>query len=199
MPQPSQQLVAHLPALQPDSGQRLPISILNGFASASGGVDQLIRIVHRGGEYVGVPAYGTASLDQHLYRRVKVFTLDQSQAGFTRMLATALKGGTSYPILEAVMSTAVGAVSGGAGLLFGVATLGVNLGRRSTDVLPRLGDELWHVEEIGQATESSMFGADSRIAMHVSSFFLVDPFRSASPCDTKGWLLHETRRRVVLD
>ena len=97
------------------------------------------------------------------------------------------------------MGTAVGVASGGAGLLFSATMLGVDLGRRSTKVLARLGDEIWHVEEIGKSFEDNTFSADRYVPTHVSSYFLVDPYRSRGNSIVKGWLLHEERRVVALN
>lgn len=194
----SEHIIRQLSTLQPESGQRLPTSIIYGFSSSSGGSSQLIRIDHRGGDYVGIPAHGTASLLQHVRSRVKVFTLEQSRAGFMRALNQELKGGASYPVLTTVLGTAVGVASGGAGLLFTAATLAVDLNRRNTDVLARVGDEIWHVEEIGKVFEDNLISRDRYVPTHVSSFFLVDPYRSRGDSAVKGWLLHESRMEVAL-
>lgn len=195
----SQHIISQLSVLQNNSGQRLPTSIIYGFSSSPGGTLQLITKDLRRGNWVGVPRRGTANLLQNLQSRVKVFTLDAPREGFMRTLNTALKGGTSYPILTAVLGVAAGAVSAGAGLLFTATTLGVDLGRRNTDVLARVGDEIWHVEEIGKVFEDNLLFPDRYVPTHVTSYFLVDPYRSAGQSTVKGWLLHEDRTEVVLD
>ena len=192
-------LTLRLPELQGDSGQRLPTSLIYGFSSAPGGSVQLINIQRRGGDYVGVPKRGAATIMQNLQSRVKVFTLDAGRGGFMSMLNHALKGGNSYPVLEAVLGTVAGVASAGAGLIFAATTLGINLQRRSSDVLARLGDEIWHVEEIGHVVEGGMFSGDARVPVHISSYLLVDPYRSRGDAAQKGWLLHESRTRVALD
>ncbi len=52
----------------------------------------------------------------------------------------------------------------------------------------RVSDEIWHVEEIGKFNQK---------VIHISSFFLVDPYRTTAV--QKGWLIHEQRREVILD
>lgn len=194
----SQADINRLPTLQPESGKRLPTSLIHGFSTSGGGSTSLIRTERTGGEWVGVPRQGAAQLIGNPHARRKVFTLDSSRQGFIEILNTALLGGDSYPVLLAVLGTAAGAVSGGAGLLFTVSTLGVDLGRRSRKVLGRLGDEIWHVEEVGKVMENNFFSADGYVAMHVSSYLLVDPFRARSQAGAKGWLLHEERKPVRL-
>jgi hypothetical protein len=124
-------------------------------------------------------------------------TLDANKQGFMRSLNRQLKGGTTYPVLLCALGTAAGAASGGAGLLFGLGTLYVDVNRRDTDVLARRGDEIWAVEEIGRVFQDNYIASDRWIAVHVMSYFLHDPFRSTNP--EKGWLIHESRTRVLLD
>lgn len=128
----------------------------------------------------------------------KIRTLDPGQEGnFTFSLNTALLGGQSYPILDAVLGTAVGVASGLAGLLFSIATTSINLQKTSQRVLARSGDEIWHVEEIGKVSSDGSYKA-----IYVSSYFIVDPFRGHSlhtHSNGKGWLIHEEREELTLD
>ncbi len=98
-----------------------------------------------------------------------------------------LLGGESYPVLTATLDIATGVVSGGAGLLFTLATTGLTLANTTSRVLARTGDEIWHIEEIGKVGNK---------ATYVSAFFIVDPFRKQTP--GKGWLLHEEREEIIL-
>ena len=110
------------------------------------------------------------------------------EGNYTNLLNTALLGGTSYPILEAVLGTGIGFVFGGAALLFTVGTVGLSLSRTSHRVLARSGDQLWQVEQIGHYNGNTV---------HVSGYFLFDPFRNGSFRGGNGWLIHEQRQ--VLD
>jgi len=188
--------VNRLSTLQRESGKNLPTSIIHGFSTGQGGPTSLIESKRIGGDWVGVPRKGSSELVRKPYSRRKVFTLDKAKQGFTEQLNNALKGGSSYPVLLAVLGTAAGAVSMGGGLLFTAATVGIDLARRDRRVLARLGDEIWHVEEVGKVMDENLFSADRYVAMHVSSYFLVDPFRSKA--QVKGWLLHEERKPVQL-
>lgn len=96
-------------------------------------------------------------------------------------------GGESYPILTTALGIASGVVSGGAGLIFTLATTGLALANTTTKVLARPNDEIWHIEEIGKIGNK---------AVYVSAFFIVDPFRKQST--SKGWLIHEEREELTL-
>lgn len=86
--------------------------------------------------------------------------MDPGQEGnYTFSLNTALLGGQSYPILDAILGTAVGVASGLAGLLFSIATTSINLQKTSQRVLARSGDEIWHVEEIGKVSSGGSYKA----------------------------------------
>jgi hypothetical protein len=128
----------------------------------------------------------------------KIRTMDPGQEGnFTSSLNTALLGGQSYPILDAVIGATVGVASGFAGLLFSAATTALDLQKTSQRVLARSGDEIWHVEEIGKVRNGSSYKA-----VYVSSYFIVDPFRGHSlhtHSNGKGWLIHEEREELTLD
>jgi len=183
-----------LTELQPDSGQRLPTSIISGFHNSNG--SQLVTPVLKSSGWYKAPKYGAANLLRNLNSRQKLLTI-RAASSFPS-LNRALKGGTSYPILTAALGTGVGMISGGAGFLFGAFSLGVDLGRRDSDVLARSGDEIWQIEEIGKVRKTGFFSNGGYVAMHLSSYLLVDPYRSNSNTDIKGWLLSEERTEVWL-
>jgi len=189
--------VDRLSKLQKHSGKRVPSSIIHGFSAARGTLT-LINIKRISGDWVGVPAKGSASILSNLQSRNKVMTFAGGNAAFMKNLNKQLMGGDSYPILEAVLGTAVGVVSGGAGLLFAATSLGVNLARRTSDVLVRAGDEIWHIEEIGKIFEDNIIYSDRWVPTHVSSYLIVDPYRSRGGAPEKGWLIHEERKEVIL-
>ncbi|HED17841.1 MAG TPA: hypothetical protein ENI64_13635 [Gammaproteobacteria bacterium] len=137
-----------------------------------------------------VPRNGAASLSQlnNIQSVRKVSTIPAGiDSATTNRLNMALLGGTSYPVLTAVLGVAAGLGSMGAGLLFSALTTGISLTKTSRRVLARAGDEIWHVEEIGKY---------KKLATYVSSFILVDPYRKQAP--GKGWLLHESRDELIL-
>lgn len=190
-------MVMSLPQLKRPSGVRIATSVVYGLTS--GGGHRLIRMTRRGSDYYGIPRAGVHSVASNLQYRQRLMNLDASKHAFMRTLNRQLKGGTTYPVLLFALSTAVGAASAGAGLLFGVSTLMVDLNRRDTDVLARKGDEVWAIEEIGRVYEDNTFSSDRWIAVHVMSYFLNDPFRAQGSNPEKGWLIHEHRTRVILD
>ena len=193
-------LLNTLPELQPDSGKHLSDSVITGMTrSLSRARYQLVRSRHVSGSgYIYEPTNGSSSLMNNLQASRKLMTLSAGHEGnFTYALNTALLGGTQYPVLTAVLGTAVGLASGGAGLLFTVATTGLDLARTTQRVLARDGDELWQVEAIGKIRSNGIFGS-STTALHVGSYFLVDPHRTRLQERTKGWLIHEQRTELTL-
>jgi len=133
---------------------------------------------------------GTASLSQlkNIQSVRKVSTLPAGvDSAMSNRLNLALLGGSSYPVLTAILGVAAGLGSMGAGLMFSALTTGISLTQTSRRVLARAGDEIWHVEEIGKF---------NNVAMYVSSFILVDPYRKQAP--GKGWLIHESRDELIL-
>lgn len=136
------------------------------------------------------PRKGAASLSQpkNIQSIRKVSTIPAGiESAIAAKLNIDLLGGTSYPVLTAVMGVAAGLGSMGAGLFFSTLTTGISLQKTSRRVLARAGDEIWHVEEIGKF---------NNVATYVSSFILVDPYRKQAP--GKGWLLHESRDELIL-
>ncbi len=110
----------------------------------------------------------------------------------TFRLNTALLGGENYPVLTAILGTAAGMVSVGGGLLFAAFTTSISATQKQRRVLARGGDEIWQVEEIGKIKDGSGYKA-----MHINSYFLVDPYRRQAP--SKGWLIHDERIEVLLN
>jgi len=196
------QIMSKLQQLQPCSNKHLPDSVITGMTlSFTHARTQLIRSRSNpsGAGYIYVPTQGTSSLLQNTRAIRKLMALPAGvEDNYTHMLNTALMGGTSYPILEAVLGTVTGAVSAGAGLLFTVAGTALSLSKTSQRVLARLGDELWQVEEIGKDKTSKWFDGDAKGAVHIASYFLVDPYRGRGPVKSKGWLIHEERTELTL-
>jgi len=141
------------------------------------------------GKFAVKPVNGATSLTSPGNRqsRRKVSTLSTGTEHVVNKLNRELLGGESYPILTTALGIATGMVSGGASLLFTLATTGLSLARTTSKVLARPGDEIWHIEEIGKAGNK---------AIYVSAFFIVDPYRKQAP--GKGWLIHEEREELVL-
>lgn len=191
----SSDLISQLPTLQDDSGVRISRSVVIG----ARGMDsqRLIRPGSGRGEYV--PASGASGILSNLQYTQKLLTLSSTQEGFMRGMNHELKGGDSYPVLTFALGTAVGFVSGGAGLVFSLATLGLDLSRRSSNVMARKGDEIWCIEAIGKYYENRMIRQDRYVAQHVMSYFIVDPYRSNGNNVEKGWLIHETRTDLTVE
>lgn len=122
----------------------------------------------------------------------KVMTLDNAvEDNYTFMLNNALMGGRDYPLLTSVAGVGAGLVSFGAGLIFSGAATSISLGKKAHRILARGGDELWQMEEIGKATSRG-----KPAAVHVLSYFLLDPFRGAN--NRKVWLIHEQRTEIEI-
>ena len=195
-------VLASLPELQPESGKYLPDSLITGMTrSFTQARHQLIRsrMNPAGYGHIYQPTNGTASLLNGAHAVRKLMTLSPGlEENFTHRLNTGLLGGESYPILTAVLGTIAGVASAGAGLLFTIASTGLSLSQTSQRVLARGGDELWQVEEIGKSRESGLFSGESTVAVHVGSYFLVDPYRSRGGARNTGWLIHEERQELTL-
>lgn len=102
--------------------------------------------------------------------------------GFKAELNQAFRGGSNCPILNFILGTGAGFISGGTSFLFSVVTTGIDLVRRSSSVLARNGDQVWMLELVG------LEGTSTKYARY---YFLVDPFRSSTT--EKGWLIGERR------
>jgi hypothetical protein len=185
----SADIINQLQPLQEESGKSLsPVitAYLQNTAQPRALVD---TIMIANGKWVVKPRAGASSLLKPQNRQSirKVKTLSAGYEHIIKQLNTALLGGESYPVLTAVLGTAAGFASAGAGLLFTIATTALSLGNTVQRVLARTGDEIWHVEEIGKVGNK---------AMYISSYFIVDPYRNQAP--NKGWLIHEEREEVQL-
>lgn len=200
----SEKVLASLQKLQPSSNRRLPASIITGLTlSLTHARYELIRTSHESaaGGYVTRPTYGTDSLldKKNLQSIKKIKTLSEvTEDSFTNTLNTELLGGEQYPVLLAVLGTAAGVASFGGGLVFTIATTAMSLAVTVQRVLGRMGDEIWQIEEIGKDTSTGFFGGSSTKAVHVGSYFLVDPYRAPGAVRTKGWLIHEERHDLTL-
>ena len=141
------------------------------------------------GKFAVKPIKGAASLATQNNRQStrKVSTFSAGTEHIATKLNKELLGGESYPILTTALGLATGAISGGAGLFFAVATTGLTVANTTNKVLARPGDEIWHLEEIGRVGNK---------ATYVSAFFIVDPYRKQAP--NKGWLIHEEREELIL-
>jgi len=122
-----------------------------------------------------------------LQSREKIRQFGEHDVSLMYKLNTELQGGRDYPVLTTALGVAAGVVSGGAGFIFAMSTMGLSLAKQSARALARIGDEIWHVEEIGKSNGKPTY---------VSAYFLVDPYRSQTP--TKGWLIHEERWNVTI-
>ncbi|MEM8969911.1 MAG: hypothetical protein AAGE93_26075 [Bacteroidota bacterium] len=192
--------VLQLPRLRRHSGQRVASSLIHGFAAHSGGQTRLISPQFRSGRgIIQVPRNGASSVLQGLRSVQKVMTFESSNRRFMARLNHSLKGGNSYPALVFTLGLVfipLGTAGTVGGVIFGAASTAFDRARRSTSVLAREGDEIWHVEEIGRTFEDNYIQDDRWVATHISSYFLVDPFRRQKP--EKGWLLHEMRRTIEM-
>lgn len=199
----SNEILNSLPHLQPDSGVQLPTRAIGQITSQPTWSYVLITLGGRSASNPQlVPRNGTSSLSTRSnisnVRKIKTLPMMEEE-NFTDTLNVGLQGGQSYPVLTTVAGTVLGFALGpigGAGalvggLLFTTATTGVSLSRTARKVMGRGGDEIWHVEEIGRSRSN---------AIHVSSFFLVDPFRVGDPQvnSRKAWLIHEDRNVLSL-
>jgi len=117
-----------------------------------------------------------------------------TEHSITFLLNTAFQGGTSYPVLTAVLGAATGLASTPAGLFFSTASTAVEVKRSVHRILGRTGDEIWQLEEIGKMRDN-----DAYKAVHINSYWLVDPYRSRHNAQFKGWLIHEERTYLTLE
>ncbi len=181
-------LIGQLQPLQPNSGKQVSSSVIAGMTQSLTRARYQIMMATsnpRGAGFIYVPTNGASALPREVSARRKLMTVAIERPGnFTSMLNDQLLGGETYPILTFVLGTAAGVVSGGAGLLFSVATTALSLTQTAQRVLARSGDELWQVEEIGRVGNN---------VVHVGAYFLYDPNRNAAFSGGNGWLFHEER------
>lgn len=195
-----EKIIYNLSELQEQSNKRLNWSTIAGIKNREKPRALVVQEFVHSTKWATKPIKGAESLldPKNTQSLRKIRTMDPGQEGnSTFSLNTALLGGQSYPILDAVIGTTVGVASGFAGLLFSAATTALNLQKTSQRVLARSGDEIWHVEEIGKVRNGGSYKA-----VYVSSYFIVDPFRGHSlhtHSNGKGWLIHEEREALTLD
>ena len=196
----STSVLDRLQELRPDTRIRLGYNMPRSFKERiSKKGSHPVELIHpkriANSDWTSEPYKGSQSLLQLQNRHAvrKVMTLQSAFGGnFTYRLNTALLGGDSYPVLTALLGTAAGIASFGAGLFFAAATTGISMSQKEQRVLARGGDEIWQVEEIGKVRDGSGYKA-----MHINSYFLVDPFRKQNLA--KGWLIHEERSEITLN
>ncbi len=185
----SSNILSQLQDLQKQSNKRLNPVIMSTIHDHSKPRSLVDPVMIANGKFAVKPVKGASSLVTANNRQAKEKSghshLEQSM--LQNKLNNELLGGESYPVLTATLDIATGVVSGGAGLLFTLATTGLTLANTTSRVLARTGDEIWHIEEIGKVGNK---------ATYVSAFFIVDPFRKQTP--GKGWLLHEEREEIIL-
>jgi len=192
----SANILTKLEKLKADSKKRLPEHIRQSLFAKLNPPLQLAKIKLVANAHWAVTAKdGAASLVHPQNRQAsrKVITMPASvETNFTYTLNDALLGGQSYPILTTVLGTAAGVASFGAGLIFSASTTALSK-TTSQRILARGGDEIWLVEEIGKFVDSN----SKETAIHVCSFWLCDPYRGQT--STKGWLIHEERKEVLIN
>lgn len=185
----SASVLSQLPELQRKSNARLNPVVVSSIQDHSNPRALVEPVLVANGKFAVKPKKGASSLATQ-NNRVSKRKVNMFKAGnehIASKLNQELLGGERYPVLTAVLGITAGVVSGGAGLLFTVATTGLALANTTKRVLARPGDEVWHIEEIGKIGNK---------ATYVSAFFLVDPYRKQAP--SKGWLIHEEREELIL-
>lgn len=198
----STDLLKHLKELRPDSGVRIVNSIVHGFHGASNSKGEAGKTLIKpemkaNAQWIwkvngNLQAYRAP--ENHFYReKVRSFGEDEN-GGFIERLNVALQGGKSYPILSLISGAIVGAASSGVGLLFSTTSTVASMSKYTHRVLARPGDQIWKVEELGKVKSGSEYQA-----VHVLSFFVIDPFRDGSKFRNRGWLIHEERTDVDLE
>jgi len=205
----STKILNQLATLRENSNKHLATNIIRGFYAtlSSKGLNPIQLIVQEqiaNANWIYKPRYNSDSLlqfeNRHFVRRIRTLTAGQEN-NFTFNLNTTLLGGSSYPVLTAILGTAAGIASFGGGLLFAAATTALNSSQLSRRVLARAGDEIWQVEEIGKVPNSGILSSSDAPykAIHINSYFLFDPFRERQYMVGKGWLIHEERNTLILD
>ena len=185
----SANILSQLQELQKQSNKRLNPVIMASIHDHAKPRSLVETIMVANGKFSVKPVNGASSLlsPGNRQSKRKVTTFMPGSEHIVNKLNKELLGGESYPILTTALGIATGVVSGGASLLFTLATTGLTLANTTSKVLARPGDEIWHIEEIGKTGNK---------ATYVSAFFIVDPYRKQAP--GKGWLIHEEREELVL-
>ena len=170
-----------LSELRVDSGKRLPTPVIVGMTQ--GTFAALPIRLHTNNS----TAERTSSNDKRMRSSTCIKKLkEEHDKNLAKMLNDALLGGADYPILSAALDIATAVGTGGAGLMFNVATAALSASRASHRVLARDGDEIWRVEEIGRVGTVPTF---------VMAYFIIDPHRKGS-ASSQGWLIHENRYKL---
>lgn len=196
----TEKILRNLSELQEQSSKKLSWSTIAGIKNREKPRTLVVKEFVNSLKWATKPIKGAESLldPKNTQSIRKIRTMDPGQEGnSTFSLNTALLGGQSYPILDAVLGITVGFAGNIAGLLFSVTTTALNMKKTSQRVLARSGDEIWHVEEIGKVRSGGSYKA-----VYISSYFIVDPFRGQSlhtHSNGKGWLIHEEREELTLD
>lgn len=179
-----------LQELRAESGKRLPDHVIHGITRFAPDRKLPVQLTIANGRPVA--KWGGGAGGGALRSEQKFKTLGpEPNDNLALQLNDALLGGADYPILGAVMGTAVGVGTGGAGFLFTVATTALSVAKSTRRVLARDGDELWRVEEIGKVLRAGL-----PVPTLLTAYFLVDPFRGQSS-GSRGWLLHEARYDII--
>ncbi len=183
-------ILSQLPELQKQSNKYLNPVIMSFLHDHTKPRTLVESALVASGKFQIKPKKGAPSLitPKNRQSKRKVSTFLPGSEHITDKLNKELLGGESYPVLTATLSLATGIISGGAGLIFTLATTGLALTKTTSKVLARPGDEIWHIEEIGKV---------NNIAIYVSAFFIVDPYRNQT--FNKGWLIHEEREEITLN
>lgn len=176
----------NIPQLQKASGKHINQVVL-AMVKGREVPSHLVNVSAGAGGYPQMSLKEGRTPERRLQSREKIRQFGEHDVSLMYKLNTELQGGRDYPVLTTALGVAAGVVSGGAGFIFTISTMGLSLAKQSARALARIGDEIWHVEEIGNSNGKPTY---------VSAYFLVDPYRSHTP--TKGWLIHEERWNVTI-
>lgn len=184
-----QQLLLKLPTLPAATKKKLVDSVIHGLmVGVRSNPHVLLDLDASRGPWLQkfVPDPKVDLMTKNASRR-KVLSLNPTHTGFMSSLNLALKGGEDYPLLTGLLGITTGLLSGGAGLLFSLVTIGVSASKVSQPIRARLGDEIWQVEILGK---------EGQKIMHLEYFVLVDPLRAKVPNLASEWVIHEDRKEV---
>lgn len=181
-------LINKLPTLSDKKQPSISHSVISGFLAVETQRFCLIDATFEGGRLKGYKPDPKIDLrTTNSYRR-KLLTFNLGSDGFRTSVNTALAGGETFPVLNTLGSIGIGFISGPAGIAYSVTTLLLDQSRNVQPVRARLGDEIWHVEELARK------GTD---VFHVESFHLIDPFRGENASVREGqWIVHQELRKI---
>lgn len=183
--------LSSLPDVGKDSGVRM---IGHSLAYYKTGSRDLIRLkLIRNGVWKGEVVNKSK-----LYSREKLITFDTGTENTRISVNKDLKGGDGNPWLITALGIGTGLVSGGAGIMFSLATTAVSTAIDKSEVFARMGDEIWQEEIIGRGIDSYLIFGEEILAVHVSRLYLEDPFRRKKGLPHK-WLINEERYEIILD